>query len=451
MVILGYPGVQALDVVGPFDVFTGATLSLAATGKPERGYDVTIASLGGEPVTTGTGLTLLASPLPDPDGTIDTVVLPGGFGLDEARKDSDIVDWVKSVAGTARRVISVCTGAFLAAQAGLLDGCRATTHWAFAGELAREFPSVTVDPEPIYVRSSPTVWTAAGVTAGIDLALSLVEDDHGTDVAQTVARYLVLYLRRPGGQTQFAAPIWMPRAKRAPIRDVQADHRSRTRCNAQYFRVGRSCGDEPATFLTSVHPRSRRGAWRLRRTHPNRGRAQATGGDRRHPYRDRHPLRLRHGRHHAAQFYSENGHFARPVSQDLRLTDKGESCRSPSCCTPASPRWTSSDPTRACVGFPTPKSDSSGTSQVQSQRTRVCSLSGRRIRSPKHPLPTSFWCPAGSRRSSMPATRRSSTGCAGRMRARPGRHRYVLARSCSPPQGCWRASAPRRIGRRCPR
>ena len=221
MVILGYPGVQALDMVGPFDVFTGATLSLAATGKPERGYDVTIASLGGEPITTGTGLTLLASPLPDPDGTIDTVVLPGGFGLDEARKDPDVVDWVKSVAGTARRVISVCTGAFLAAQAGLLDGCRATTHWAFAGEMAREFPSVTVDPEPIYVRSSPTVWTAAGVTAGIDLALSLVEDDHGTDVAQTVARYLVLYLRRPGGQTQFAAPIWMPRAKRAPIRDVQ--------------------------------------------------------------------------------------------------------------------------------------------------------------------------------------------------------------------------------------
>ncbi len=117
--------------------------------------------------------------------------------------------------------MSVCTGAFLAAEAGLLDGCRATTHWAHADRLAREFPTVDVDAEPIYVRSSETVWTAAGVTAGIDLALSLVEADHGTEVAQTVARYMVLYLRRPGGQTQFAAPVWMPRARREPIREVQ--------------------------------------------------------------------------------------------------------------------------------------------------------------------------------------------------------------------------------------
>ena len=148
-------------------------------------------------------------------------MLPGGVGVDAARQNPDVIDWIKAVAGHARRVVSVCTGAFLAAEAGLLDGCPATTHWAFADRLAREFPSVAVDPEPIFMRSSSTVWTAAGVTAGIDLALSLVEDDYGTDVAQTVARWLVLYLRRPGGQTQFAAPVWMPRARRAPIRDVQ--------------------------------------------------------------------------------------------------------------------------------------------------------------------------------------------------------------------------------------
>jgi len=221
VVILGYSGVQALDMVGPFDVFTGATLNLAARHRFDDGYDVTIASVEGEPVTTGTGLVLVAQPLPDPDGSIDTVVLPGGWGLDEARKNRDVVDWVKAVSGTARRVVSVCTGAFLAAEAGLLDGCRATTHWAFADELAQEFPSVRVDPDPIFVHSSPKVWTAAGVTAGIDLALSLVEEDHGTEVAQTVARYLVLYLRRPGGQSQFAAPVWMPRAKREPIREAQ--------------------------------------------------------------------------------------------------------------------------------------------------------------------------------------------------------------------------------------
>jgi transcriptional regulator GlxA family with amidase domain len=221
VVIVGYPGVQALDVVGPFDVFTGATLNLATRERYQDGYDVTLASVGAKPVTTGTGLSFGAESLPDPHGPIDTVIVPGGWGLDEARRDPDLIEWIKTAAGSARRTISVCTGAFLSAEAGLLDGCKATTHWAFADQLAREFPSVTVDPEPIYVQSSRSVWTAAGVTAGIDLALSLVEDDHGTDVAQTVARYLVLYLRRPGRQTQFAAPVWMPRAKRAPIRDVQ--------------------------------------------------------------------------------------------------------------------------------------------------------------------------------------------------------------------------------------
>jgi transcriptional regulator GlxA family with amidase domain len=141
--------------------------------------------------------------------------------VEDARTNSELVTWIKAVAGTARRIVTVCTGAFLAAEAGLLDGRRVTTHWAFAGRLAREFPTVDVDPDPIFVRSSDTVWTAAGVTAGIDLALSLVEDDHGTEVAQTVARWLVLYLRRPGGQSQFAAPVWMPRAKRTSVREVQ--------------------------------------------------------------------------------------------------------------------------------------------------------------------------------------------------------------------------------------
>jgi transcriptional regulator GlxA family with amidase domain len=215
VVIVGFPGVQALDVVGPHDVFTTASL---LTGGA---YDVVVASSGGQPVTTATGLGFVAAPLPDPDDSVDTVVLPGGGGVDEARTDSELVTWIKAVAGTARRVVTVCTGAFLAADAGLLDGCRVTTHWAFAGRLAREFPAIDVDADPIFVRSSDTVWTAAGVTAGIDLALSLVEDDHGTEVAQTVARWLVLYLRRPGGQTQFAAPVWMPRAKRTSIREVQ--------------------------------------------------------------------------------------------------------------------------------------------------------------------------------------------------------------------------------------
>jgi len=221
VVLVGFPGVQALDLVGPFEVFAGATLCLAGQGRADDGYDVAVASVGGRSVSTGTGLEIVAAPLPDARLAVDTVVLPGGVGTDAARRDDDLVAWIKNVSANARRVVSVCTGALLVAQAGLLDGCRATTHWAFAKQLASEFPSVTVDPEPIFLRSSPKVWTAAGVTAGIDLALSLVEDDYGTEVAQTVARWLVLYLRRPGGQTQFAAPVWAPRAKREPIRIVQ--------------------------------------------------------------------------------------------------------------------------------------------------------------------------------------------------------------------------------------
>jgi len=215
VVILGFPGVQAMDVVGPFDVFTGASMLLNGA------YEVSLASADGQPVSSGTGLGFVTQPLPDPTEPIDTVLVPGGFGTYDARANATAMSWLRAVAQSARRVVSVCTGAFLLAEAGLLDGCRATTHWAFADQMQTEFPSVEVDPEPIFVRSSEKVWTAAGVAAGIDLALSLVEDDHGTDVAQTVARYMVIYLRRPGGQTQFAAPVWMPRARRTPIRDVQ--------------------------------------------------------------------------------------------------------------------------------------------------------------------------------------------------------------------------------------
>jgi transcriptional regulator GlxA family with amidase domain len=219
VLIVGFPGVQALDLVGPFEVFTAASLAVAADAK--EGYQLTVASIDGQPVATETGLTFAAAELPDPSEAIDTLILPGGHGARAGRRDPGLIDWIVAAAPHARRVVSVCTGAFLAAQAGLLDGCRATTHWAYANQLAREFPAVDVDPDPIYVRSSPTVWTAAGVSAGIDLALALVEEDHGTEVAQTVARWLVLHLRRPGGQTQFAAPVWVARAKREPIRAVQ--------------------------------------------------------------------------------------------------------------------------------------------------------------------------------------------------------------------------------------
>ncbi len=242
VVILGFPGVQALDLVGPFDVFTGASLLLNGD------YEVVVASADGQPVTSGTGLGFVTVKLPDPREPVDTVLLPGGAGVDAARADPEVMDWLRTVAHTARRVVSVCTGAFLAAEAGLLDGCRATTHWAFAGQMQEQFPAVDVDPEPIFVKSSDKVWTAAGVAAGIDLALSLVEDDHGTEVAQTVARWMVLYLRRPGGQTQFAAPVWMPRARRTPIRDVQEAIEAQPGANHNVVELARKAALSPRHF-----------------------------------------------------------------------------------------------------------------------------------------------------------------------------------------------------------
>jgi len=154
VVVLGYPGIQALDLVGPVEVFTGATMLLASHGRFDEGYAVTVVSSGGLPVATGTGLELVAQPLPDPREPVDTLVLPGGGGVDAVRQNPDTIGWIQIAAEHTRRVVSVCTGSFIAAQAGLLDGCTATTHWAFAGQMAREFPLITVDPEPIFVRSS---------------------------------------------------------------------------------------------------------------------------------------------------------------------------------------------------------------------------------------------------------------------------------------------------------
>jgi len=160
-------------------------------------------------------------PLPAPDERVDTLLLAGGWGVFEAVHDAELVAWVQTAASRARRLATVCTGTFLAAQAGLLHGRRVTTHWARADRLQQEHPTLIVDPDPIYVRDGD-VWTSAGVTAGIDLSLALVEADHGSDSAQTVARWLVMFLHRPGGQTQFAAPVWAPRAERSTVRAVQA-------------------------------------------------------------------------------------------------------------------------------------------------------------------------------------------------------------------------------------
>ncbi|MEV4223369.1 GlxA family transcriptional regulator [Nonomuraea sp. NPDC049725] len=207
-----YEGFQSLDLVGPHEVFQLA-----------GGYDCAIVAPVPGPVRAEHGLPVHAShgvaDLP-PTG-FDTLVVAGGGGVYEARNDPALTGWIAAAAGGARRVASVCSGAFLLAEAGLLAGRRATTHWARAERLAREHPEVTVDPDPIFVRDGP-VWTSAGVTAGMDLALALVEEDHGQRAALEVARHLVLFLRRPGNQSQFSVGLWSAQPSSDPVRRAVA-------------------------------------------------------------------------------------------------------------------------------------------------------------------------------------------------------------------------------------
>ncbi len=219
--LLVFPGMQPLDLVGPHEVFDGANRWLEANRPQAERYELELVGPTEGPVAGESGLLLMAGTAldaarPDPH----TLMIPGGYGILELRHDVDVVAWCRGAAAAAKRVTSVCTGAFLLAEAGLLDGRRVATHWSRAERLQREYPDLCVEPDPIFIRDGE-VWTSAGVTAGIDLALALVEDDHGAQVAQNVARHLVLFLRRPGGQSQFAAPIWTEPAGRVGIRAAQ--------------------------------------------------------------------------------------------------------------------------------------------------------------------------------------------------------------------------------------
>jgi transcriptional regulator GlxA family with amidase domain len=199
--ILAFPSAQLLDVTGPLQVFASANEQLGGAA-----YSLRVVAAGGAVVMTSAGLGLMVAPLSEPHDAIDTLVVAGGNGVYEAAADTELVAWVRRRAAGSRRVASVCTGAFLLAASGLLDGRRAATHWTRCDELARRFPAVRVEPDPIFVSDGP-IWTSAGVTAGIDLALALVENDLGRDVALSVARHLVVFLKRPGGQAQFSQAL----------------------------------------------------------------------------------------------------------------------------------------------------------------------------------------------------------------------------------------------------
>jgi transcriptional regulator GlxA family with amidase domain len=216
VVVLAFDRFQSLDVTGPVEAFSIATRYFGGE------YEIELVTPDGAPARATSGLSLNAdATIGDVAGPIGTLVIPGGEGAGRAARDERVVAWVREAAGRSDRVASVCTGAFILAAAGLLDGRRATTHWDSCQRLAERHPRITVETDPIFVRDG-NVLTSAGVTAGIDLALALIEDDLGPEAALRTAQSLVMFVRRPGGQSQFSAQLKAAPARREPLRDVQA-------------------------------------------------------------------------------------------------------------------------------------------------------------------------------------------------------------------------------------
>jgi len=223
VVILATPEAQSLEVAGPMEVFGTANFKLREAGR-ERSlpYVVELASTGDSLRITSTmsGLQLVATkPWNRLSGEIDTLLVVGGVNIWTGESNPQLLRWLRDQSKKVRRLGSVCTGAFVLAKAGLLDGRRATTHWCFTQKLKEEYPRVKVDPEPIFVRDG-TIVTAAGVTSGIDLCLSLVEEDLGLDIALRVARALVLFVRRSGGEKQFSTALAFQSSSKIPLREL---------------------------------------------------------------------------------------------------------------------------------------------------------------------------------------------------------------------------------------
>lgn len=218
VVLLAVPPAMELDIVGPMTVFAAVN---RICGERKAGYKMELVTTAADGAIEGTlGLSLTAHcSYGAVRGPVDTLLVVGGTGVLTMREAS-VLSWLRRLAARVRRLGSVCTGAFLLAEAGLLDGKRATTHWAWTRELASRYPHVVIDPNPIWVQAG-RVYTSAGVTAGMDLALAFVEEDYGSEMALAVARDLVLFLRRPGGQSQFSASLAAQASERKALLELQ--------------------------------------------------------------------------------------------------------------------------------------------------------------------------------------------------------------------------------------
>lgn len=243
--IVVFPGFQPVDVTAPMEVFAAAAEALERTGATGARPAVTVV---GPRSRSTSGLEVCGTPFDAVDpSSVDTLIVPGGDGTRDAHVVAGMRRWLLAAALGARRVASVCTGAFVLAELGLLDGHRAATHWAWAAALRSRYPAITVDEDAIYVRSGDR-WTSAGVTAGFDLALAMVEEDHGHEIAALVARWLVLPLRRSGGQSQYAGDLWSRPSDRAPVRKVQDHVRTHLDADLSVPALARVAGLSPRQF-----------------------------------------------------------------------------------------------------------------------------------------------------------------------------------------------------------
>jgi len=222
--LLAYPGMNLLDLTGPLQAFATACRVAATVGLESSPplYEIAVFSAAGGALLTAAGLAVMTTPLTAlADFPVDTLIAPGGSIGEVFEADPQLVAAIVCHAGRARRVCSVCTGAFLLAGAGLLNGRRVTTHWDWALRLQQQYPAVEVDPEPIFIQAG-NIWTSAGVTAGIDLALALIEQDYGHKLAIAVARQMVMFIKRPGGQSQFSVPLVSQSSENARFAELHA-------------------------------------------------------------------------------------------------------------------------------------------------------------------------------------------------------------------------------------
>lgn len=244
VVMLAFDGVNLLDIAGPMQAFEASE----ARRDQRHRYDGIVASVAGGQVMTTAGIPIVTERLSDIDAsTIDTVMVGGGSAAGHPLCPPALIAWIAANAGKVRRLCSICAGAFVLAEAGLLDGRRATTHWHWAGLLQKEHPAARIEPDAIFVQDGK-IWTSAGVTAGIDLTLALIEQDHGYRVAIETARRLVVFMKRPGGQSQFSVPLLTQSRADGSFADLHAWMRQNLDADLGVERLAAQASMSPRSF-----------------------------------------------------------------------------------------------------------------------------------------------------------------------------------------------------------